>query len=80
LRIYPESQQFESPEEAVRGDDRHCSASSSIDISPVGGRMLIFDSRLVHSVEPVTTTKVRRALTVWINRPNNSGVRGETFY
>jgi hypothetical protein len=41
---------------------------------------LIFDSTLVHSVEKVThPTQLRRALTLWVLRPNDSGVRGETY-
>jgi Rps23 Pro-64 3,4-dihydroxylase Tpa1-like proline 4-hydroxylase len=51
-----------------------------VDVLPRNGRMVIFDSRLVHSVRPVTSqTKVRRALTLWILRPNDSGVQGETW-
>ena len=51
-----------------------------VDISPTNGRLLIFDSRLIHSVQKVTSPyKRRRALTLWINRPNDSGVRGEMY-
>lgn len=71
LRIYHDSQHLTLPEEAV--------SCEYIDLAPIG--LLIFDSRLVHAVKPVTTgDKKRRALTLWINRPNNSGVRGETYY
>lgn len=73
LRLYPDSQHFYSLEEAV-------AAGAFVDISPTNGRLLIFDSRLVHSVQTVTSNKRRRALTLWINRPNNSGVRGEVYY
>lgn len=78
LRLYPQSQKYHSPDEAVEDSGNN---HGFVDISPNHGRLLIFDSRLVHSVEPVTTSKkVRRALTLWINRPNNSEVPGETFY
>jgi Rps23 Pro-64 3,4-dihydroxylase Tpa1-like proline 4-hydroxylase len=75
LRLYPGSQHFRSLEDAVAaGQDNY------VDISPVNGRLLLFDSCLVHSVQKVTSpNKRRRALTLWINRPNNSGVRGEVY-
>jgi ectoine hydroxylase-related dioxygenase (phytanoyl-CoA dioxygenase family) len=52
-----------------------------IDISPVNGRLVLFDSCLVHAVQRNTScSKRRRALTLWINRPNDSNVRGEVYY
>ena len=52
-----------------------------VDISPKNGRMILFDSCLIHSVQAVTSEeKVRRALTIWIYRPEDSGVQGEQFY
>ena len=52
-----------------------------VDIIPKNGRLLIFDSCMVHSVEEVTNpTKIRRALTLWILRPNDSGVAGELYF
>ena len=88
LRLYPHTQEYRTPEEAVdasnvkeesyNDDDDE---KSFVDISPINGRLLIFDSRLVHSVnEVLSLTKVRRALTLWINKPNDSGVSGEKFY
>jgi ectoine hydroxylase-related dioxygenase (phytanoyl-CoA dioxygenase family) len=76
LRLYPDSQHFISPSEALAA----C-AQDFVDISPLNGRLLIFDSCLVHSVRPNTSpTKRRRALTLWINRPNDSGVKGEQYF
>jgi Rps23 Pro-64 3,4-dihydroxylase Tpa1-like proline 4-hydroxylase len=45
-----------------------------VDVLPSNGRLLLFDSRLVHSVEPVLSEKKRRALTLWIKRPMEGGV------
>ena len=76
LRIYPNTQNMYSVEKAVT-----MAGDNFVDISPMNGRLVIFDSRLVHSVQKVTSThKLRRALTLWINRPNNSGVRGEVNF
>ena len=81
LRIYPRSQHFRTPDEAVTCSSRETGGAGHVDISPINGRLLIFDSHLVHAVQKVTSpNKVRRALTLWINRPNNSGVGGETFF
>lgn len=46
------------------------------------GRLLVFDSRAIHSVEPVLRKwGRRRALTLWINRPVNCDlVPGETYF
>ena len=50
------------------------------DINPDNGKLLIFDSRLVHSVEKVhTPDKSRLALTLWTLRPENRIVRGEIY-
>ena len=52
-----------------------------VDIIPKNGRLLIFDSCMVHTVEELlSATKIRRALTLWILRPNNSDVAGESYY
>ena len=76
LRLYPHSQHCRTPSDAV------AEIADYIDISPINGRLLLFDSRLVHSVQINTSPneKRRRALTLWINRPNNSGVQGEVYY
>jgi Rps23 Pro-64 3,4-dihydroxylase Tpa1-like proline 4-hydroxylase len=73
LRLYPNMKDVH-----VLGAAVGLAANNFVDIAPINGRLLVFDSRLVHSVQPVTsTTKRRRALTLWINKPNNSDVRGE---
>lgn len=73
LRLYLNSQDCTVPSEAE--------PLPHVDIEPWNGRLLIFDSRLVHAVRPNTSAqKQRRALTLWINRPNHSGVRGEVYY
>ena len=75
LRLYPNSQnEFNPMDVATNG------RFDFVDIAPVHGRLIIFDSRLVHSVEKVTSKhRRRRALTLWINRLNDSGVRGEMY-
>ena len=51
------------------------------DVLPLGGRLLVFDSRLAHEVRPNVSEggKVRRALTLWASRPEESGARGEVW-
>jgi Rps23 Pro-64 3,4-dihydroxylase Tpa1-like proline 4-hydroxylase len=74
LRLYPGSREFGTPEGAI-------ASCEHVDINPLNGRLLIFDSCLTHSVEQVTQSdQTRRALTLWITRPNDSGVAGESFY
>ena len=73
LRLYLQSRELSATDAQVSCD--------YIDIIPQNGRLLIFDSCLVHSVEEVMSpTKIRRALTLWILRPNDSGVAGETYF
>jgi hypothetical protein len=73
LRLYLDSQQYLLPDDAKEACDY-------VDINPQNGRLLIFDSTLVHSVEKVThPVKLRRALTLWLDRPDDSGVRGEKY-
>jgi hypothetical protein len=68
LRLYLESQHCLLPDDAKE-------SCSYVDINPQNGRLLIFDSTLVHCVEKVTEpTQLRRALALWILRPNDSGV------
>lgn len=75
LRLYPQTQNLESPDDAIH------QGCGYIDVSPENGRLIIFDACLIHSVERVTQkTKKRRALTLWINRPDDSGVQGENFF
>jgi len=69
LRLYPHTRHLLEEDDAVRH-------YNYIDVLPQNGKLLIFDSCLVHSVQPVTSeTKTRRALTLWINRPDDSGVK-----
>ena len=74
LRMYLNSAGVERPSTAA---DTH----RHVDINPSNGKLLLFDSRMVHSVEEVLNDKgkVRRALTLWILRPENSGVTGEDY-
>lgn len=75
LRLYPNTRTLKEADEAIHYDYDY------IDVAPKNGRLLIFDSCLIHSVQRVLhKTKKRRALTLWINRPDHSGVRGETYF
>jgi hypothetical protein len=75
LRLYPNTQHIYNPMDVTKSD-----RFKFVDIAPTNGRLLIFDACLVHSVQKVTSVyKQRRALTLWINRPNYSGVRGEMY-
>ena len=66
LRLYPLN--AEMPENCTPETCEY------VDILPHNGRLVIFDSTLIHSVEPVThNEKLRRALTLWINRPEDIG-------
>lgn len=69
LRIYPNTIHLTDPSEAVEKQLEY------EDINPSNGKLLIFDSRLVHSVEKVISSmKKRLALTIWIMRPEDCGV------
>lgn len=73
LRIYPDSLNISKPRDAPL----RCEYT---DVNPMNGQLLIFDSRLIHSVKEVTSKeKSRLALTLWILRPENSGVNGEIY-
>ena len=73
LRMYLDSAAVERPNRAV---DTH----DYVDINPSNGKLLLFDSRMVHSVEEVLNKyKIRRALTLW-TRPEESGVSGEDYF
>ena len=66
LRIYPDSKYVPDVDDA----------GLYVDVIPKNGRLLIFDSMLVHSVERVIgDEQKRRALTLWIKRPDDSGVK-----
>jgi hypothetical protein len=69
LRIYPGTSQLTDPM-SVKVDNMPYT-----DINPTNGKLLIFDSRLVHSVEKILDPHRKRlAMTIWINRPEDSGV------
>ncbi|CAJ1954119.1 unnamed protein product [Cylindrotheca closterium] len=75
LRLYPHTRNLSNANDAI------LNGYDFFDVSPKNGRLVIFDSSNIHSVEKVThTTKKRRALTLWITRPNNSGVEGEQYF
>ena len=69
-------------------DSAHCEIPNTakathnyVDINPSNGKLLLFDSRMIHSVEKVLHhSKIRRALTLWITRPEESGVTGESYF
>lgn len=69
LRIYPNTVDFTDPSIAKQNNLPY------EDVTPKNGKLLIFDSRLVHSVEHVlSSNKERLAMTIWISRPEDSGV------
>lgn len=70
LRVYHNSAELLVPADAKE-------TCTHFDVNPINGRLIIFDSKLVHSVEKVTQSK---PLTLWILRPEDSGVRGEVYY
>ena len=73
LRIYLNSQNVPKPAMVLNRFEY-------TDINPTNGKLLIFDSRLVHSVEKVhAPDKSRLALTLWTLRPENRIVRGEIY-
>mmetsp|Transcript_35807 Transcript_35807/g.83427 ORF Transcript_35807/g.83427 Transcript_35807/m.83427 type:complete len:324 (-) Transcript_35807:976-1947(-) len=64
LRIYPDCNTGTVKE-----------SSKYVDINPINGKLLVFDSRLVHSVEKVTSkTRRRLALTLWALRPEDRNI------
>lgn len=68
LRIYPNTIDLLDPSVAV-------TQKKYEDVNPSNGKFLIFDSRLVHSVERVLSEEKKRlALTIWIMRPEDNGV------
>jgi len=64
LRIYPESEHLEwPPQDTVEGE-----WFGTTKVAPLGGRLVVFFSRLWHEVLPAK--RERRALTLWIFRPS----------
>mmetsp|Transcript_1441 Transcript_1441/g.2839 ORF Transcript_1441/g.2839 Transcript_1441/m.2839 type:complete len:318 (-) Transcript_1441:15-968(-) len=75
LRLYPHTRNLSNANPAI------LNGYDFVDIAPKNGRLIIFDSCNIHSVEKVThKTKKRRALTLWITRPDNSGIEGEQYF
>jgi 2OG-Fe(II) oxygenase superfamily len=70
LRIYKDSTLLANVQDA-------CNLCDYTDVFPKNGRLVIFDSALVHAVRKVKSAKVRRALTVWLTQPTEGGVLGE---
>ena len=70
LRIYKDSTQLRRTKDA-------CASCDYTDVVPQNGKLVLFDSKLVHSVEKVLTNRQRRALTIWIMRPSEERVQGE---
>ena len=75
LRIFKNSGDCETMDDVIKVGCESC------DVLPLAGRLLVFDSRLAHEVRRNLNTdgKIRRALTLWITRPEASGVRGEVW-
>ena len=74
LRIYPKTSHLTDPSHALKEN------MTFEEISPTNGKLLIFDSRLIHSVEEVkSSNKKRRALTVWLMRPEDNGVSANVW-
>ena len=87
LRLYLQTQDLVRVDDVLNhntdNDNNNKEVVDFVDIAPLRGRLLLFDSRLVHSVQPVTSpnNKVRQALTLWINQPiDDSGVQGEVYF
>ena len=75
LRLYPNTRNLQNADDAILNN------YDFIDVSPHNGHLIVFDSCLIHSVEKVThKSKKRRAMTLWITRPNDSGVEGELYF
>ena len=70
LRIYKDSTLLANVQDA-------CNICDYTDVFPKNGRLIIFDSALVHAVREVQTDKLRRALTVWLTQPTDCGILGE---
>ncbi len=79
LRIYPNTTNLRNPSDVLLTKNNNNNNKSIHfeyeDINPSNGKLLIFDSRLVHSVEKVTALdKKRLALTIWLMKPEDCGV------
>ena len=73
LRLYKDSVCVVDPSDASR-------ICKYVDINPGNGVLLIFDSRLIHSVQMVTSAEKKRlAFTVWLLRPEDNGCVGEIY-
>jgi len=73
LRLYKDSVSIVNPKDAIE-------KCEYVDINPDNGELLIFDSRLIHSVQKVTSShKERLAFTLWTLRPEDNGCVGEIY-
>ena len=73
LRLYKDSVSIVNPKDAIE-------KCEYVDINPDNGELLIFDSRLIHSVQKVTSShKERIAFTLWTLRPEDNGCVGEIY-
>lgn len=73
LRLYKDSLGIVNPKDAIE-------KCEYVDINPDNGKLLIFDSRLIHSVQKVTSShKERIAFTLWTLRPEDNGCVGEIY-
>ena len=52
----------------ARADAAPADGAACVEVSPAGGRLIIFDSFLWHEVLPATT-RARFAVTLWITKP-----------
>ena len=76
LRIYKQSSHYPHPKDVL--SHKGC---DYVDINPTNGKLLLFDSTLIHSVQKVTSPiKKRFAFTLWTLRPiDNPYIVGETY-
>lgn len=80
LRLYRNSQGARLNENLVYPNGL-LQSYSTVDIEPTNGRLLLFDSALLHSVEPVLQNKYSRlALTIWITRPEDRPLYGDILH
>ena len=80
LRLRLNSQNIRLAEDFVYPPDtwREC---DTVDIEPLNGRLVVFDSGLSHSVEKVLQKEYARlALTVWILRPQDRPLYGDILH
>ena len=73
LRLWPRGGGNRTTLDPVLGSARLSGAShadtdaDAVDVEPLGGRLVIFESQLVHEVRPVGADNSRCALTLWVH-------------